>query len=91
MSITRAELESHGYMALRQIPDGRWIGILRNLFTYGLCIDLHEHGYRGRYCYENLIDVLRAADIYTGVGDPLGPWIKYKGEDGERLNTESWE
>jgi hypothetical protein len=78
-------LEREGYIGIRQITNGEWIGIMRMNYTYGLCVGMDESGYKGRYCYERILDAMTAARVYEGEGDPIGPWIKYKGEDEERM------
>lgn len=79
------EMEQNGYKFVKLMKNGEWLGIVGMNFTYGMCIGIDEHGYRGRYCYEHAIDAIIAAKEYEGVGDPSGMWIKYKGEGGERL------
>ena len=81
----KALLESLGYFALRELPDGRWIGLQQMLFTCGLFVDLNENGYDHRYCYATVADALAAVGTWDGAGDPPGPWIKRKGR-GERSN-----
>lgn len=71
--------EEMGYEAVRQLPDGRWIGVFSFLQTYGLCVGLTEMDYAYRYCYSNRFAVHRAAQDWTGDGDPPGLWIKLKG------------
>jgi hypothetical protein len=85
MSDVQKILEESGYMCVRQINNGEWIGVSIQIYTCGLCVGLDEFGYKRRYCYEKLKDALVAAEVYEGEGDPDGPWIKVKGEDGERM------
>lgn len=75
-----------GICHARQLPDGRWIGLINMIFTTGLCVDLDDVGYAGRYCYASAVDAIVACAEYTGDGDPIGQWVKYKGEGGERMN-----
>lgn len=89
--MTKEQFEELGYIVVRQLQDGRWIGVIRMIFTTGLCIGLHAHGYSGRYCYDRLYDAVEAAKTYTGEGDPSGPWIKYKGHNGERSHPQHHE
>lgn len=77
-------LEKQGYSHVRQLPSGEWIGVSPFLYTAGLCIGLDETGYRVRFCYANSRAAEDAADLYDGVGDPPGLWIKEKGGS-ERL------
>jgi|ERR1041384_7816981 hypothetical protein len=78
-----------GYFAVRQLPDGRWIGLQRFLFTFGLCVDLNERhgGYETRFCYEieYAEDAVDAVMKWDGTGDPPGRWLKQKGGI-ERMN-----
>lgn len=68
-----------GYVAVRQLPDGRWIGVQKFLYTTGLCVGLDEFGYAHRYCYARTMDALLDAVNWDGTDDPPGPWIKLKG------------
>jgi len=78
-------LQGEGYEHVRQLPDGRLIGIMAQLFTTGLVVGLHLIGYAGRYCYERRADAVEACAAWDGLGHPMGPWVKYKGEGGECL------
>ena len=82
-------LNEHGYHHLRQLPDGRVIGIMPMMFTIGLFYGIDGGGYTGRYCYPmgtiNAVKkVMEAADNWDGTGDPSGEWIKHKGRSGNR-------
>jgi len=79
-------LEAQGYTSLRKLTDGRLIGLLQFNFTWGLVVGLNEAGYDFRYCYEHLQDAARDVEIWSGTGDPAGPWIKQKGQGIDRLN-----
>ena len=83
----RKFLKNEGYFQITEVPEVGVCALYRFLFTVGLVVSINEIGYRGRYCYENLSDAKEALDIWDGQGDPPGPWIKYKGEGGERLNN----
>ena len=76
----REILEHEGYVGVRQMKNGQWVGVCKMLYTYGLVIGLDETGYDRRYCYEHLTDAMVAAVCYEGIGDPIGPWIKMKGD-----------
>lgn len=70
----------------RKLANGVKISLEQFLFTYGLCYGVDETGYEYRYCYEDLGQALTDFLLWTGEGDPGGPWIKLKGHpDGERL------
>ncbi len=83
----RKHLEHEGYMFLTEIPGRGLCGLYRFLFTTGLVIGIDQIGYKGRYCYSERSDALYALSHWDGTDDPPGPWIKYKGEGGERSNT----
>ena len=85
MSDMQKILEDEGYMCVRRMKNGEWIGVSMQIYTCGLCVGLNEHEYKRRYCYEKLRYALIAASQYEGEGDPIGPWIKVKGEGGERM------
>lgn len=68
-----------GYTGVRQLPDGRWVGVIRMAYTVGLCVGLNDAGYEYRYCYQRYADAVCAAEQWDGQGDPPGPWIKLKG------------
>jgi len=73
-----------GYLDARQVFGRGWCGLQWQLFTVGLVIGLHKHGYVGRYCYPTLADARAALRGWDGSGDPAAGWIKYKGRGGER-------
>jgi len=81
-------LKKQGYYNLRQIPGKGLCGLYEFIFTIGLCTNLDEYGYEGRYCYpKHLIkDSIVAIELWNGKEDPIGDWIKYKGNGGERSN-----
>ena len=31
-----------------------------------------------------------ACEIFDGLGDPTGPWIKMKSPSGDKMNSEMW-
>ena len=79
-------LLSEGYTDLK-IIDNNICGIYPFAFTHGLMVGLTHIGYKGRYCYSNRMDAKYALFRYDNLSkDPIGPWIKYKGEGGERSN-----
>lgn len=85
MADIRKILEEEGYVGVRQMKNGEWIGVATEfLYTFGLCIGCAEFSYKRQYCYERILDALNAAKVYEGEGDPIGPWIKVKGMGGER-------
>lgn len=84
----KKQLEDEGYFFLR-VVEGRGIcGLLRFMFTVGLCEGIATDGfssYEGRWCYpiKYSEDALMALVVWDGKNDPLGQWIKYKGKRGE--------
>lgn len=72
------------YDHLRAVPGVGLCGIRKMNFTFGLFVGLDEGGCRGRFCYKTGEDAVEALKTWNGIGDPSGPWIKYKGEGGER-------
>lgn len=82
--LTEQYFTNMGYTCVRQLKNGDWVGVYRYIYTSGLHIGLTEVGYKKRYCYEHYHEAVIAVSQYEG-GDPWGPWIKEKGEDGERL------
>jgi hypothetical protein len=84
--ITEADLAKEGYLPVRQLPDGRWIGIMQMNFTWGLFVGLDEVGYAYRYCYETFGQVIIDLLDWNGQGDPPGKWIVRKGKGGDYHN-----
>lgn len=85
----QSKFEEYGYTPVKQLADGRWIGVYNMAYTTGLFVDLDEAGYDHRYCYEHRRDTVAALEAWDGTGDPPGPWIKQKGaEGGDRMNPE---
>jgi hypothetical protein len=79
-------LEKEGYFEIREIDGAGVCCLKRFMFTVGLVWGADESGYIGRWCYANLADAKDALMNWNGEKDPPGPWIKYKGIDGERCN-----
>jgi hypothetical protein len=74
-------LKNEGYRDVRRLPNGELAGLLRFLWTTGLCVGLDRSGYRTRFCYEGWNDALQALDAWDGEGFPPGWWIKEKPEN----------
>ena len=81
-------LKNEGYYNLKYIEGKGYCGLREFIFTTGLCCNLTYHCFSGRYCYPK--DKSKKAEIalkyWDGKEDPLGPWIKYKGDKGEYNN-----
>jgi hypothetical protein len=86
MSLNTADIIDLGYFPVRQLPDGRWIGVHKMLYSYGLFVDIDEIGYACRYCYEDLTVLLADLVLWNGIGDPPGKWIVRKGKRGDFHN-----
>jgi hypothetical protein len=80
-----------GYYRARQLPNGEWLALARQMFTTGLCVvkephpgDTVSNGMRTRFCFEHAHDAEAALVAWDGRGDPPGNWVKQKPQD--RLN-----
>lgn len=65
------------YDSIRQLPDGRLIGVKRLLFHWTLHIDIHEIGYEDSYCYTARDQAVEAMAAWDGSGDPGGGWHRH--------------
>jgi len=68
-------LAGHGYTNLRKV-NGLVCGIMRFIYTVGVCYGLDETGYVGRYCF----DTHQNAALFLGEWD--GKVLPVIGEDG---------
>lgn len=87
--LTVPEAMTLGYFPARILPDGRCAGLMRMIYTIGLCVGLTEDGVsEGRYCFEaeDAGGAVVALATWDGTGDPEGDWIKWKGLPAERRN-----
>lgn len=80
-------LKERGYYNIREIPGRGICGLYNFIYTTGLLVGLDEVGYKGRYCYREVPDAYYDIRFWDGIDDPKSCWIKYKGVDGERDNT----
>jgi len=80
--VLKAYLEENGYYHLKEIPGRGLCGVRTFMYTIAIVYGLDKEGYVGRYCYphENAKDLALAYLIWDGVDDPIGPWVKHKGE-----------
>ena len=76
-----------GYSALKVLPDGRLVGVMKLLYHYSLHVGIDEGGYSERYCYKDAAGCVLAMMAWDGEGDPLG-WHKHP-ESGRRRNLET--
>lgn len=72
MSEPLPEWIAAGYVATRQLPDGRWIGVQRLMFHYTLHVKIHVDGYEDRYCFATRELAMTALRDWDGKGDPIG-------------------
>jgi len=77
-----AYLRETGHSHVRQLPDGRWIGLHAQMFTTALMVGLNAYGYEWRCCFEELQTAVDAIEAWDGKGWPPGYWIKAKGLPG---------
>lgn len=77
-------LESVGVTHIRYIPNQGWCGLIRFLYTIGLCCNMKTETdgdfYQYRYCYKTYDEALHAISKWNGISHPPGNWIKRKGE-----------
>ena len=60
----------NGYTNLRWI-DGKLCGILKFLYTYGVCVDIGEHSYKMRFCFETKLQAVGFLEIWDGETLPV--------------------
>jgi hypothetical protein len=67
-----------GYRHVRMMPDGRWAGTTKLIFTTAIIVgkvgDLN--GYQDRWCYRDESAALAALNNWNGVGEPTG-WHRH--------------
>lgn len=80
-----AMAEAFGYTEPKIMPDGTLAALGKQMYTTGIVVGIDEDGYAGRFCYTSHAVAATALREWDGIGDPPGPWIKYKGDGGERL------
>jgi hypothetical protein len=65
-----------GYLLGRQLADGRWLILTREIFTWALLVCTPEWVLE-RYQYEATAAAGVAWDQWDGAGDPPGPWTRH--------------
>jgi hypothetical protein len=52
------------------------------MYTNAIVWGIDRTGYRGRWCYPHakVMDLVLAYKVWDGKGDPMGGWVKYKGD-----------
>lgn len=88
--IIPADVYSQEFEHLRDfkvLPSRGLCAILPLMFTYGVAHGIGKDGVQiGRWCYKTYQEAKEALDQWTGVGDPPGMWVKYKGQTMEYIN-----
>ena len=71
-----------GYLFVRQLPSGVWLGIEQMLYTGRLFYGLDHTGWSRCWDYADVTLALEAMLAWDGEGDhPPGPWIKRKPDE----------
>ena len=88
-------LEADGYLQLREV-DGVIIGLYKFAFTIGLMVNVKldqvfnmtvtEYEYRFCYPYEKVHECVIDLKLYRYGVDPIGGWVKQKGNGIDRVN-----
>lgn len=75
---------AHGehYLAMRELPDGRIVGVHRLLQHWTLHVGIDDFGYAERYCIWSEWMAMNALLAWNGEGHP-GWWHKRKGRGSE--------
>jgi len=72
-------LESQGYWNIRELPDGI-VCNAKMIFTTALLIDVTEHCYDHRYCFEKQADAEAACLAMNSIDDEVQKtYVKRKG------------
>lgn len=84
-------LESVGVTHIRYIPNQGWCGLVRFIYTVGLCCNMSHlednDFYEYRYCYPLFSDAVEDITNWDGTNHPEGNWIKRKGGNGDISKT----
>jgi hypothetical protein len=77
------------YLAVRMLPDGRWIGVHRLLYHWTLHVDICPvtGNYEDRYCYHDIASCHDQMLTWDGTGDPTG-WVRHP-TSGRRRDAET--
>ena len=70
-------MTEEGYYNIKQLPDGRFCGLYRFLFTEAIIIGMDKTGYQYRYCYKPETIAAAQLEKYDGTEEPTG-WIVKK-------------
>lgn len=72
----------YGYLLVRRLPNGKYVGLCPQIFTIGLFVGLDESGYNYRYCFETWAEAILSITTWDGTDDAPGNWIIRKGKAG---------
>jgi len=70
MSDLEDELISYGYSHLREVEGRGKIGLLRFIYTWGVCYGIDSTGYTGRVCFDNPTNAVGFVDEWDGINLP---------------------
>lgn len=59
-----------GYTGVLRL-EGKIVGIMQFIFTYGICVGLDEYGYEYRFCYHD----------FPSAATALAEWIRDGGDE----------
>lgn len=80
----------NGYEHPRVLPDGRWVAIMRLLYTGAVITMQADHAslcYEDRWCYHSVESAKRALDAWDGEGEPQG-WHRHPRSGRRRPNAD---
>ena len=88
LELLRDDLEVEGFSHLKVVPGRGICGLKRFIFTTAIVEGIDALGYSGRWCYPHELEkeAFLGFVIWDGKEDPIGRWIKYKGQRGEYSN-----
>ena len=97
--LAEAELQAHGYFAVRTLPlgdadyQGCQAALLPLMFTVAIVVDFDRYGYADRWCYKSEEAARAALDAWNGVGEPIG-WHRHpnsgRRRDEDGTETVNW-
>lgn len=79
--MTKTELEVLGYFPVKQLPNGKWAGVMEMRYTAGLFVGLDKTGYSTRFCFTSWVEAVQALEEWDGTGLPPGFWTVQKLEE----------
>lgn len=69
-------LDEHGYADVRHVDGRGFCGLMRMMFTVGVCVGLDETGMKGRICFDTWQNAQLFLSEWDGKTEPV------VGEDG---------